>query len=155
MALAFSTPATAASCWSTTSVSAAQVRELQAMMMAMALRCAAHGVPIHDSYNGFVRANMDALNAASATLRVHFGEANNGSGQDAYDRYTTELSNRYGSGHTSSSSCAAFSEIGARAAASATNGGLATFAAEIVPQPHSIGTACPVTAGSQLAQAGR
>ena len=132
-------PATAADCWRAEAVSAAQMRELQAMMMAVALRCAANDMPIHESYNAFVNANMTTLNAASATLHRQF------SGQAGYDRYTTELSNRYGSGHTSATSCAAFAEIGQRAArAAATPAGLAGIAMQMVPQPHLVDNRCTV-----------
>jgi len=152
-ALGLATPAGAATCWSADAISAAKVRELQAMMMAVSLRCAANGAPIHESYNGFVRANMSVLNAASSTLRRQFAAANGGSGQASYDRYTTELSNRYGSGYTTTASCAAFAEIGVRAArAAAATGGIELFAGQLVPQPHSIGEACPAPS-AQLAQA--
>lgn len=153
-ALCLSAPAFAQPCWSGDALAAAKVRELQAMMMAVTLRCAAHGASIHDAYNGFVTANMDRLNAASATLRQQFGRGAGGAGQAGYDRYTTELSNRYGSGHTSTASCAAFAEIAARATRGATaSGALDGFASQMIPQPHSVGEACPVTTAANEVKA--
>ena len=86
-----------AACWSDGDAAAAQVREMETMMMVGALRCRiANGNAMLTSYNAFIRAGRPALTQANDRLRTHFDSA--GSGLNGYDRYVTSLANRYGAG---------------------------------------------------------
>ncbi len=84
-----------AACWTPQAVEAAQVRELETMLMVASLRCRLSGSNFIGDYNGFVRASRPTLSAANDKLREHFDGAG---GLNAYDRYVTGIANRYGGG---------------------------------------------------------
>jgi hypothetical protein len=94
-AMAVSAPAQAA-CWSDDTMAAAKVREFETLLMVSALRCRAMGRDIIGHYNNFVRENRNQLAAANDTLRAQFTAE--GAGLNGYDRYVTQLANRYGAG---------------------------------------------------------
>lgn len=96
MALA---PATAATCWKTSEVEAAQIRDFEMMLMVSALRCRATGNNFLASYNRFIREKRDTLTQVNDELREHFRSAVGPVGAlGAYDNYVTGLANSYGSG---------------------------------------------------------
>ena len=84
-------PANAA-CWTDAAYQAAQVRELDTMLMVQALRCRKTSANFLSSYNRFVEISRPALLQANAELKAHFG------GLNAYDNYMTTVANRYGAG---------------------------------------------------------
>ncbi len=92
-------PAQAAACWSSESVAAAKVRDLETMLMVSALRCRTSGQDFLSKYNSFVRASRTPLTVANDRLRAHFAAGLGATaGLNAYDRYVTSLANRYGAG---------------------------------------------------------
>jgi hypothetical protein len=101
-ATAASVPANAG-CWAEAEASAAQVRELQTLLMVSTLRCAAAGINIAPEYNRFVASARVPLQDANATIKRHFSGGEDDSG---YDRFTTTLANHYGAGATTAGTCA-------------------------------------------------
>ena len=81
-----------AGCWTDAAYQAAQVRELDTMLMVQALRCRKTSANFLSSYNRFVQVSRPALLQANAELKAHFG------GLNAYDNYMTTVANRYGAG---------------------------------------------------------
>jgi hypothetical protein len=81
-----------AACWNETAFEAAQVRNLETMLMVASLRCRISGDDFLGSYNSFVRGSRPTLSAMNERLRTHFGDLN------SYDRYVTSVANRYGGG---------------------------------------------------------
>lgn len=114
---AIATPGEAA-CWSSAAYQAAQVRELETMLMVEALRCRRTDANFLPQYNEFVRTSRPALIRVNDTLRGHFASAVGQSrALDAYDDYVTSVANRYGAG-TAGLDCEDMASI-ARAAAGA------------------------------------
>lgn len=114
---AVATPAEAA-CWSHAAYQAAQVRELETMLMVEALRCRRTGANFLPQYNEFVRTSRPALIRVNDTLRSHFASTvGHARALDAYDDYVTSVANRYGAG-TEGLDCEDMASI-ARAAAGA------------------------------------
>ena len=81
-----------AACWTDAAYQAAQVRELDTMLMVQALRCRKTSATFLNEYNRFVQVSRPALLRANAELKAHFG------GLNAYDNYMTTVANRYGAG---------------------------------------------------------
>lgn len=81
-----------AACWTPAAYKAAQVRELDTMLMVEALRCRKTAANFVSDYNRFVQVSRAALIQANAELKAHFG------GLNAYDNYMTTVANRYGAG---------------------------------------------------------
>lgn len=81
-----------AACWTDAAYQAAQVRELDTMLMVQALRCRKTSASFLSDYNRFVQVSRPALLQANAELKTHFG------GLNAYDNYMTTVANRYGAG---------------------------------------------------------
>lgn len=92
-------PATAATCWKTTAVEAAQIRDFEMMLMVSALRCRATGNNFLPAYNRFIREKRDTLTQVNDELREHFRSVVGPVGAlGAYDNYVTGLANVYGAG---------------------------------------------------------
>jgi hypothetical protein len=89
------TSAANAACWAPVAVEAAQVRDLDTMLMVGSLRCKINDQDFISEYNSFVRSSRPALVEANDRLRDHFDTAG---GLNAYDHYVTGLANRYGAG---------------------------------------------------------
>lgn len=88
-----------ASCWSDTAYKAAQLRELDTMLMVEALRCRKTSANFVETYNRFVETSRPALLKANAALRRHFAaEVGESGALNAYDNYMTTVANRYGAG---------------------------------------------------------
>lgn len=93
-----------AGCWNTREASAAQVREMQTMLMVAALRCRAAHIDISADYDGFIIAQRDAIATANLAIKQHFAAA--GGAQADYDRFATSLANGFGDDATTEASCA-------------------------------------------------
>ena len=88
-----------AACWSDEEASAAQVRDLETMLMVSALRCRLIGQDFLADYNHLVETSRPALTAVNDTLRAHFAHGLGARASlDAYDHYVTTIANRYGAG---------------------------------------------------------
>lgn len=117
------TPANAG-CWSAAAYEAAQVRELDTMLMVEALRCRATPASFVAEYNAFVQSSRPALVRANAALRGQFAaDVGEKRALDAYDDYVTAVANRYGAG-SPGIACDDMASI-ARAAAAANGSGQA------------------------------
>lgn len=88
-----------AGCWTDAHYKAAQVRELDTMLMVEALRCRKTSANFVHHYNHFVEVSRTALLKANADLRAHFAaEVGERGALNAYDNYMTTVANRYGAG---------------------------------------------------------
>lgn len=88
-----------AACWTDEAYKAAQVRELDTMLMVEALRCRKTAANFVADYNRFVVASRPALIQANAALKGHFARIVGERGAlNAYDNYMTTVANRYGAG---------------------------------------------------------
>lgn len=95
-----------AACWNKDEVSAANIRELQSMLMVTALRCQVAGHGMMGEYNAFVIANRGALGAMNDRLKAHFIHAAGPvAGQRAYDSFTTSMANEFGSAASDGEIC--------------------------------------------------
>lgn len=88
-----------AACWKSDEVQAAQVRDLDTMLMVGALRCRNGGDNFLSHYNHFVKASRPALIEVNDRLHAHFA-ASVGAARalTAYDSFVTRTANRYGAG---------------------------------------------------------
>ena len=130
-----------AACWSPQAVEAAQVRDMETMLMVAALRCRISGVDFLESYNAFVRGSRPALTLANDRLRIHFAPIG---GLNAYDRYVTGIANRYGGG-AEGLGCADMESILSAATAEGNSlPGLVRLAQAAQVEPRLPGEACPV-----------
>ena len=93
-----------AGCWNARETGAAQVRDMQTMLMVAALRCRAAHIDISADYDGFVIAQKDAITAANLVIKQHFAAA--GGNQADYDRFATSLANGFGDDATTEATCA-------------------------------------------------
>lgn len=131
-----------AACWSPQAVEAAQVRDMETMLMVASLRCRISGVDFLESYNGFVRGSRPALTLANDRLRTHFAPQG---GLNAYDRYVTSIANRYGGG-VEGLACSDMQSILSAAAAEGNSlPGLVRLARAAQVEPRLPGSACPAT----------
>lgn len=93
-----------ARCWTPREASAAQLRQMQTMLMVAALRCRAARLDITADYDDFVASQRGALTNANIAIKQHF--ADEGGSQADYDRFATSLANGFGDDQTSEGSCA-------------------------------------------------
>ena len=111
-----SAPASAA-CWSSKTVEAAFVRDLDSALMVATLRCRTSGVEMTSDYNQFVRGKRALLIAANDELRAQFSVGRGSkAGLDAFDRYATALANSHGA-NAAGFSCAEYKALAQAAAA--------------------------------------
>ncbi|MGE5721903.1 MAG: hypothetical protein ACM3YM_05520 [Sphingomonadales bacterium] len=102
----FTNPAQAQmSCWAPQHVAAAKIRDLQSRLMVATMRCSAMGIDILPQYNSFVRNNRSTIQAANSVIKAQFAHGYGGTGQVAYDRFTTALANAYGADPTNRLIC--------------------------------------------------
>lgn len=106
-----------AACWNKDETSAANIRELQSMLMVTALRCQAAGHGLMGDYNAFVVANRATLGTMNDRLKAHFIHAMGPvAGEHAYDSFTTSMANGYGSAASDGALCAAAASLAREAA---------------------------------------
>lgn len=85
-------------CWHPNESDAAQMKELQSLLMVGTLQCRAADRTAIDSYNAFVAANRTTIDANIYALKAHFLRENGiGEGQRAYDEYSTAVANKMSS----------------------------------------------------------
>jgi hypothetical protein len=146
LSLSVSAPARAAEeaeCWTSASVGAARLRELQIMFMGVSLRCVSKGVDIRPNYENFLAANKKALNAAHDQLKLHYGIATKKIGNGEYDQFQTRLANHYGTGKTDVQNCKSFGVLMDELSGNASSPDmLASVAMDMVRDPRIDGTRC-------------
>ena len=131
-----------AACWSPAAVEAAQVRDLETMLMVSALRCRRSGDNFLPKYNAFVLESKSALTAANDAIRGHFAPLG---GLNAYDSYVTSVANRYGAGAEGLGCDDMASILGAARAEGGSYEGLKRLAKVADVQPRLPGLACKVS----------
>lgn len=132
-------PVQAEQCLDRQTLAAARVQEFGAMMMAVSLRCRAIGVDIAPGYEAMLGAHQRAFAAADRHLRTfHAGQGH------AFDRYTTQLGNRYGGGATDPANCRRFEHVASDLAAKPDAASLGRVALAMVAQPRLGGRVCPL-----------
>ena len=137
-------------CWAEREVAAAQVREMQTMLMVAALRCRAAHIDISADYNGFITTQKDAIEHANLVIKQHF--AASGGEQADYDHFATSLANGFGDDQTNESSCAEASALAHDAAAAAPAAVEALAMARVFPTALPDGS-CAAPAGSMTVAA--
>ena len=138
-------------CWAEREVAAAQVREMQTMLMVAALRCRAAKIDISAEYNGFVTTQKDAIEHANLVIKQHFAAA--GGEQADYDHFATALANGFGDDQTSESSCAEASTLAHDATAAPPAGVEALAMARVFPTALPDGDCAAPAVGVTLAVA--
>jgi hypothetical protein len=132
-----------AECWTSASVGAARLRELQIMFMGVSLRCVSKGVDIRPNYENFLAANKKALNAAHDQLKLHYGVTTKKIGNGEYDQFQTRLANHYGTGKTDVQNCKSFGALMDELSGSAASPDmLASVAMDMVRDPRIDGVRC-------------
>jgi hypothetical protein len=143
-----------AKCWGEREVVAAQVREMQTMLMVAALRCRAAHIDISAEYGTFVVAQKDAIDRANLVIKTHFAQA--GGQQADYDRFATSLANGFGDDETSEATCAEavrLAQDGAAAAPGAIEAlALARVFPAALPEGPCAAPAKPVTLAAVVAK---
>lgn len=148
-AMSCNAPAYAA-CWSAPEVAAAQVRDLETMLMVSALRCRLMAKNFLGEYNQLIKQSRPALTAANDLLRAHFvAAAGAKGGLDAYDRYVTSIANRYGAGAAGLSCADMASILSAANAEQGSAAGLARLARDAGVNPVLSGGHCAVAVASR------
>jgi hypothetical protein len=135
-ALLLPLPAHAQVCLDRETLVAAQVHEFEAMMMAVSLRCKAIGVDISADYEAMLATHAPVFAAADRRLRAHFTEGR------SYERYATQLGNRYGGGATDPANCQRFEAVARSLAAQPAISALGKVVASMVTEPRITGAVC-------------
>ncbi|MDQ4419557.1 hypothetical protein OOT33_03770 [Sphingobium sp. DEHP117] len=134
----FSADAHAAACWSDAAYEAAQLRDLDTMLMVATLRCRVKGNDFSADYNRFVVEKRPILAAANTEIQSAFASSvGKVKALGAYDDFMTKIANSYGNG-MSGMSCddfAALARTAAEAPAARTN---------LVTLANAVGSAPPV-----------
>lgn len=128
--------AQAASCWSDTAYQAAQLRDLDTMLMVATLRCRLKGNDFSADYNRFVVNKRAILSAANIEIQSAFSQSvGKARALGAYDDLMTKIANSYGSG-MSGMNCADFAALARTAAeAPAIRGSVVALAEQIGSKP--------------------
>lgn len=126
----------AASCWSDTAYEAAQLRDMDTMLMVATLRCRMKGTDFSADYNRFVVDKRPILAAANVEIKAAFASSvGKAKALGAYDDFMTKIANSYGNGMTGMS-CQDFAALARTAAeAPALRASLVTLASEIGSAP--------------------
>lgn len=139
-------PAQAATCWNDNAYEAAQLKDLDIMLMVATLRCRISDLDFSADYNRFVRAKREILADANKDLRGQFALAvGDARALGAYDDYATKIANGYGGG-ANGMSCTDFAAL-TRAAADAPEGRatLVSLAEAAGSAPYLPGQRCGMT----------
>ncbi|MFM2372886.1 MAG: hypothetical protein RIS85_2608 [Pseudomonadota bacterium] len=131
-------PVQAQQCLDRETLAAARVQEFGTMMMAVSLRCRAIGVDIAPGYEAMLGAHQRTFAAADRRLRSFYAAQNH-----AFDRYSTQLGNRYGGGATDPANCRRFEHVASDLAANPDVASLGRVALAMVAQPRVEGPVCP------------
>ncbi|MEK6638081.1 MAG: hypothetical protein AABY88_08365 [Pseudomonadota bacterium] len=132
-----------AACWSPASVSAAKVRDFEAMLRSASVRCSKEVPVIKAAYSRFVTLSRPAFVEANNTVRAHFAADNGLVGSfSAYNTFLASITNSYGPG-TTGIGCADFAAfIDAANAEGAAPAVIARLADEAGASPTLVGQRC-------------
>ncbi len=140
---AFSVTSANAACWSPASVSAAKVRDFEAMLRSASVRCGKEAPEVKAAYTKFVTLSRPAFAEANKMVRAHFAADNGLVGSfSAYNTFLTSVTTSYDPG-VSRLDCADF---GAFVNAANVEGGafavIARLADEAGASPTLVGQRC-------------
>jgi hypothetical protein len=132
-----------AACWSPVSVSAAKVRDFEAMLRSASVRCGKESPEMKAAYTGFVTLSRPAFAEANKVVRAHFAADNGLVGSfSAYNTFLASITTSYGPG-VSGLGCADFAGfVNAANAEGATLPVIARLADEAGASPTLVGQRC-------------
>lgn len=133
-----SAPANAKGCLDQATLTAARLNEFSMMMMAVNLRCKAIGADMSEGYEAMREAHRPAFAAADRRLRHHFSDQ-----KQSFDKYETQMGNRYGGGVTNHANCARFEKVARDLAVKPGAAALGRVVFAMVATARIEGTACP------------
>lgn len=143
---------TQAGCWSQATFEAAQVRELETMLMVGAMRCMQDSASFATDYNAFVRNNAATLSGAGQTLRTHFATEFGNGGGDAYRSFISGEADRFMVG-SARLSCQDLGTVARMAANADSPTALVRFATSAEIRPSAPAKLCKSEEPAQMAAA--
>lgn len=120
---------TAQACAADDLASAARLVEFETLMMTVSLRCTRAGMDLRPAYDSMIAASAMRFEQAQEALARQLGNSR-GAG---YDRYVTQVANRYGGGVTDPTRCAMFRAVATELAQNPSQ--LPLVADAMVPSP--------------------
>jgi hypothetical protein len=139
------------SCLDLPTLEAARVHQFQTMMMAVSLRCRAHGVDVESSFSRMMAAHRATFAAADRVMHGYVTPAHGFAGAHAFDSYATVLANRYGGGATSLATCGAIDGAMRAVTADASGARLHGVALAMIGRPEMDRLACAATSAKPAA----
>ncbi len=132
-----------AACWTPASVSAAKVRDFEAMLRSASVRCVKEMPAIKGAYASFVTLSRPAFAEANKAVRAHFAADNGLVGSfSAYNSFLAVIDSSYGPG-ASGLGCADFAGfVNAANAEGASLPVIARLAEEAGASPTLVGQRC-------------
>jgi hypothetical protein len=132
-----------AACWSPASVSAAKVRDFEAMLRSASLRCAKEVPEVKGAYASFVALSRPAFAEANKVVRAHFAADNGLVGSfSAYNTFLASINNSYGPGAVGLA-CADFADfVNTANAEGASSAVITRLAEEAGASPTLVGQRC-------------
>jgi hypothetical protein len=132
-----------AACWSPASVTAAKVRDFEAMLSSASLRCSKESPEIKAAYSSFVVSSRPAFADANKAVRAHFAADNGLVGSfSAYNSFLASIKTSYGPSATGLA-CADFADfVNAANAEGASPAAIARLADEAGASPTLVGQRC-------------
>lgn len=130
-------------CWTSETIGAARVREMEVMVMAVGLRCRSLGYDITGTLEKFRTVQKNTILQADNKLRAHYGATKSKAGKVEYDRFLTRLGNSYGAGSTDARTCKMFELVAEELGKpNATADSVELLALDLVRDPQIIGERC-------------
>lgn len=145
LALMVHAPLSAQGCARPDGDAAARLVEFNALMLATSLRCRMIGTDITPDYDRLLSAHAQGFKGADEALLAGFSGVTPRAQRLAYDQYKISLSNIYGGGKSSKSSCSQFGRVFAELSTSSMTD-VQRVAKVLIPRPHP-----PATAACQSA----
>jgi hypothetical protein len=132
-----------AACWSPASVTAAKVRDFEAMLSSASVRCGKESPEVKAAYSSFVVSSRPAFADANKAVRAHFAADNGLVGSfSAYNSFLASIKTSYGPGATGLA-CADFADfVNAANAEGASHAAIARLADEAGASPTLVGQRC-------------
>jgi hypothetical protein len=132
-----------AACWSPASVSAAKVRDFEAMLSSASVRCGKELPAVKTAYVSFVTLSRATFANANKAVRAHFAADNGLVGSfSAYNTFLASINNSYGP-DVAGLSCDDFADfVNAANAQGASSAAIARLADEAGASPTLVGQRC-------------
>ena len=116
-------------------VGAAQIRELDVMLLVGSLRCRVSNPDVTTSYTAFAAQAREIIANATTQLKSYLGS------DAAFDKYQIRLANHYGGG-AGKPDCSALTSVIQRATQAVNHNVTAQLAADFIPEPEGIDERC-------------